>query len=205
MNLYDVLGVNEDATAEEIKRAYRKKARESHPDNGGDGEAFRRVNEAHRVLINTEDRESYDRSGEIPNPKSAMSAAEEIMLSSLQSAVSGGAKDVFRAMRSDLDRKRSEAKAECGRVKGITKRLAKDLDQVKNQNKAPKDGSGFGLVVNWFESQIQISSEVIERMEKQIQVFGEALALVDGLQSEPDQQDRRTMAGAGYTVCTWDV
>jgi hypothetical protein len=48
------LGVKRNATKEEIKAAYRKKARESHPDTGGSSEQFKRVNEAYNKLINDE-------------------------------------------------------------------------------------------------------------------------------------------------------
>ncbi|MFC3477119.1 J domain-containing protein [Halobacterium litoreum] len=47
---YRVLGVEPDASAEEVKAAYREKARDLHPDRGGDSEQFSRVNEAYERL-----------------------------------------------------------------------------------------------------------------------------------------------------------
>ncbi|MFV2001199.1 MAG: molecular chaperone DnaJ [Acidimicrobiia bacterium] len=62
---YDVLGVTRDASPEEIKRAFRRLARESHPDaNPGDSSAeerFRSVAEAYEVLSDDEKRARYDR------------------------------------------------------------------------------------------------------------------------------------------------
>ena len=49
-SFYDVLGVSPNATAKEIKKAYRKKALEHHPDKGGDEETFKAVAEAWTVL-----------------------------------------------------------------------------------------------------------------------------------------------------------
>jgi curved DNA-binding protein len=63
-NYYSTLGVSRDATAEEIKRAYRKLARQFHPDlNPGDKaaeEQFKAVNEAYEVLSDPTRRTQYD-------------------------------------------------------------------------------------------------------------------------------------------------
>ena len=43
-NYYDVLGVSENATQEDIKKAFRQKSKEHHPDRGGNEEEFKRIN-----------------------------------------------------------------------------------------------------------------------------------------------------------------
>lgn len=58
---YRVLEVGREASAEEIDRAYRNKARTRHPDGGGSEEAMKALNEAHDVLSDGETREAYDR------------------------------------------------------------------------------------------------------------------------------------------------
>ena len=72
--LYRVLEVPRDASAEDVKRAYKRLALRLHPDkNGGDAaaaEEFKSVNEAYAVLGDAERREAYDRFG----PKGGPSA-----------------------------------------------------------------------------------------------------------------------------------
>lgn len=66
-NLYDLLGVTADASQEEIKKAYKKKANKYHPDKeGGDQDKFSRVSKACRVLKDPEKRAVYDETGKIP-------------------------------------------------------------------------------------------------------------------------------------------
>lgn len=60
---YNILGVSKDASADEIKTAFRKKAHEHHPDKGGDEERFKEYNEAYQVLGNAEKRKQYDQFG----------------------------------------------------------------------------------------------------------------------------------------------
>lgn len=60
---YEVLGVKKDASADEIKKAFRRAAIEHHPDRGGDEEKFKELNEAYEVLKDTDKRKRYDQFG----------------------------------------------------------------------------------------------------------------------------------------------
>ena len=63
---YQILGVSRDADKSDIKKAYRKLARQYHPDVNKDANAeekFKEVNEAYEVLKDSQKREAYDRFG----------------------------------------------------------------------------------------------------------------------------------------------
>eukprot|EP00479_Gromia_sphaerica_P008432 TRINITY_DN31_c1_g1_i2.p1 TRINITY_DN31_c1_g1~~TRINITY_DN31_c1_g1_i2.p1 ORF type:complete len:441 (-),score=138.51 TRINITY_DN31_c1_g1_i2:242-1522(-) len=61
---YDLLGVEKDATPQQIKKAFRKQAMKHHPDKGGDAEKFKDMQKAYEVLSDKEKRELYDAHGE---------------------------------------------------------------------------------------------------------------------------------------------
>lgn len=63
MDYYKLLNVNKEASDSEIKKSYRKLAKENHPDKGGDSEKFKQIAEAYEVLSNKDKRTQYDTFG----------------------------------------------------------------------------------------------------------------------------------------------
>jgi molecular chaperone DnaJ len=62
-DLYQILGVNKNATDEEIKQAYRKLAMKHHPDRGGDEKRFQEIKNAYEVLSDPVRRQQHDNPG----------------------------------------------------------------------------------------------------------------------------------------------
>jgi molecular chaperone DnaJ len=93
---YALLGVGPDASPEEIKRAYRRKARELHPDANPDDphaeERFKEVARAYEVLSDLDQRARYDRFGEAGVSSGAAAGADPFGFGG-----AGGINDIFEA------------------------------------------------------------------------------------------------------------
>jgi curved DNA-binding protein len=60
MDYYSTLGVNRNATQDEIKKAYRKMAMHHHPDRGGDEKKFKQISEAYEILSDPQKKQMVD-------------------------------------------------------------------------------------------------------------------------------------------------
>ena len=60
MDYYNILGVPKTANDAELKKAYRKLAKQHHPDTGGDQKRFQQISEAYQTLSNPQKRQEYD-------------------------------------------------------------------------------------------------------------------------------------------------
>ena len=68
MNYYEILGLQQGCSPEEIKKAYRRLASQHHPDKGGDTATFQNIQAAYETLSDPNKRSQYDMGGSRPRP-----------------------------------------------------------------------------------------------------------------------------------------
>jgi molecular chaperone DnaJ len=94
-DFYKVLGVDKKATKADIKKAYRKKAQEHHPDKGGKETEFKKVNEAYETLSDDNKRSQYDQFGSAGSQFGGAGGFSGFGNGGFSSADFGGMEDVF--------------------------------------------------------------------------------------------------------------
>ena len=122
MNPYEELGVCRDADTDAVNAAYRKAARQYHPDAGGDRDAFERVQQAAMILRDPERRAKFDATGETDtSPDNETSAIASIIVEAFDTAMAAApdyraadivahmTKHINAAMRSLADQKKHYA------------------------------------------------------------------------------------------------
>jgi curved DNA-binding protein CbpA len=119
-SLYEELGVSASASTEEIKTAYRRRVRETHPDAGGNADEFRRVQQAYDVLADADSRRRYDEQGLDSEKVLGVPSGAEILAKALSELISDPTAPV-----QSLDSVRTLRSMLTGTSKRIAKEAAK--------------------------------------------------------------------------------
>lgn len=180
---YETLGVGRDASPEEVRRAFRKKAKATHPDKGGALVAFQQVQRAYATLRVPSSREAYDRTGRDPSPDPNRQRTELMMelaglaIGLLEHLPEGV--DLIAAMRESLrhshaDMLRSRATHERAILK--RERAAKRIHR--------RHGSGPNLIAEFFLADVQKLRDAIARIDEACAKTTSLLEMVDEYEYE---------------------
>lgn len=198
---YRELELDRDATTEEVKRAYLRRAMKTHPDVGGTSEAFIKTKRALAILSNPQKRQRYDATGDVEEeqPDNTRSAALQIIEAFMNEVIGqflggkapGVADPRVRDLRAEffakMDAEINAAEAswiEGGNVLAFLQDMRR---RFKTVDKADPIGRGFELRINGVNS-------TRADLRLGIDARREAMKIVRGYDFEQD------WAGGGYGI-----
>ena len=211
IDLYRLLGLKRGATKEEVRKAYRRKAKVTHPDKGGSAEAFSALTTAHEVLSDPKRREKYDTSGEIEEkkPDNFDGSAVEVIAQKLgllihaEQELTGidiGAA-IEQSIRDDIARRQSSiaeqtrAIERAGKLRARVKRKAGGADNM------------LARVLDWHErsskDHIKKNEEAVSSMERALEILDGYLFIDDRPPVEVETEDQ-VAAALRDTIATLD-
>lgn len=181
-NPYDTLGVDKDATQDQIKKAYRKKAMKSHPDHGGDQAEFTAIAIAYRIIGDPDERAHFDRTGKQREANQRFRQACDIIgkffcdiMQNRIDTIASGRTDPIREVLAKLDTatgiertKMAECELHIKKQKKVLKRIIRDGTKA---GPSIIEGIMENMIHN-FEDQIAYSKESLE-------VIAEARAILE--------------------------
>jgi hypothetical protein len=134
-NYYEILGVSHEASAQEIKKAYRALAKEHHPDMGGDAEKFKEIQQAFDILSDETKRARYDAGESVEkeiNPREE--AAKMFLFQMFEEHVDkyGPAKDPFPIMKRTVKEQIKALNEEIKRQNDKKKKFTKVIANLEN-------------------------------------------------------------------------
>lgn len=196
-DLYAELGVARNATLADIRKAYRKLVKTTHPDAGGDPEAFRRLTLAHDVLSDPERRKRYDDTGEFDNAVDNTDAQAIGVIDSLLNRIvqdeSASSRDIIAWMRSRIEDDVAEANRYIADTSGHEKRL---IALAKRITKRPKND----IVGRVLTGKIEVVTNAVKGAQRNIVGLKRADEMLLGYSFDPEPAKPRIALPDEYAM-----
>jgi len=198
--LYDTLGVPKDASPEDIRRAYRRKAKALHPDReGGDTAEMARVNRAYQILSDPKRRETYDRTGSDADGPSvehlALQTLRSILTDMIEQHLESGA-DFVTMMREAvhhglllLPREREKA--------------TRKIDRLERLRPAVVVKEGENIFTHLVDEKLASARAMLTQVERQVEIATYALEILKGYRSTMGPGPQR-MEEVTIFFSSWD-
>jgi len=169
---YKALGVDKNASPEQIKRAYRAKARKVHPDKGGDGSEMAEISKAYACLSSPVARLTYDQTGEGPAldncTEKAYALLMQIFLELIRANVDDNLKGrMLHALNQDRDALRTKIQA-----------IKVDIRRFEKYRFRFTVSQGVNLWENLIDDQVREETAVIAHIEAEMEVRTKALGIL---------------------------
>jgi DnaJ-class molecular chaperone len=185
--LYEDLDIDKGATPEIIKKAFRKKAKQTHPDNGGKPDEFRTIAMAYNILSDEEKRKRYD-NGENPDHINQSNKQERVL--NMVFAIFNNIVDrnidlvhhnLFDMMRQNIQANQQNFKSEKDRNQNIIERYNNIIGRIKKNDKS-------ALFIQLLDDKIKGCNAIIIHLDDNISMCDDALKLIKECEYETETQ-----------------
>lgn len=175
---YATLGLDRDADAAAIKRAYRRLAKTAHPDGGGDISAFETVTAAYDLLRDPVRRKVYDDTGYDPQMADALDLKGLMVLETLVNDIilderEPGSFDPVAALRRKLTDDILKNRFHILELERHRNRVRQHMDRLARR-------PGADVLGSMLRARSQSIAEAIRTAEKQIEAIEQAYAMIEG-------------------------
>lgn len=178
IDLYKILGVARDASADDIKTAWRRFSKAHHPDKGGDKETFQRGQHAYEILRDPAKRRIYDETGDAGFANGRRQEVERGILDVINLVIEQNgergsiiktAKKIYRDKIPQFQRQGENAAVQLERYKRIRSRL-----RFKPQKEGERD-----IITEFFDVKEAGCQSAIESAKQCVEMAEESLKLLD--------------------------
>jgi curved DNA-binding protein CbpA len=197
MNLYDILGIDKDSDQDAIKKAFRKRSMETHPDHHGDSSrtAFEEVQMANAILSNPEKREKYDRTGdvELESPDNPffkpIGIIHGILIQILQQMDQAGVDPVRHDMVEILQQNIQKQIDDHGTKILKMIRLAENLRRIDSRTSVSKEDEDQSIFKMSLVGQAKMVEQATQQLNDHMEVLEKAMEMVQEHEFEVEHLD----------------
>ncbi|TCT40315.1 DnaJ-like protein [Martelella mediterranea] len=197
---YEVLGIDRKSDEKTVRAAYRKLAKEAHPDSGGDEDSFGQLQASYDLLKNPVRRKVYDDTGydpELaePNDLKGLLLLEPLVNEMILDEREPGSFDPIAAMRRKLSDDILKSRFHILELERHRARVRKHMDRVA---KKARNDSGSDVLGAMLRARSESIAEAIKNAEEQIAAIEQAYTMLEGYSYEidlPDSEDKDQLDG----------
>jgi len=176
VDLYQILGIEPDASQKEIKAAYKALAQQLHPDKDtGDAKRFEEIALAYAILKDQDDRDNYDRTGSTEKEPSLESKAETVLSQMFVTALTDENaiySDIIGTMRSNINIQMQAINIKIVNINKKSKLLAEVVDRLVCKNED-------GMLMQTLVSVISTNSQALESAAQDLMTGEMAIVLLE--------------------------
>lgn len=203
---YETLGVKTDATPNDLKRAYRSKARRSHPDKGGSHESMSEINRAFEVLSDPARKQLYDATGIDQQHRPIDSEARDMVLGAFLDVLTKDAPLILKHAKKLFEIEIDTSKHNRRKIEADIKKFKTRRDKIVLTTKKRKrgDGEGIGNLFHLLiDKQVEAGEAALALVDHRIELCERALEMLMEYKSN-EQTERQMMVflGLGQSTST---